>query len=115
MCLQWWPVDIVQGEQNMFSDDQAVGYFGRKPLYYCVEAAGNYAKDVGSKPGVCSPLPYLRSISKDCPSDATKEEDCRDETKEDITCLWEGREELGGGEKGHNAAECCIWDAGLTS
>lgn len=32
-CLQWWPVDQIQGE----TVDEISGYMGRRPLYYCVE------------------------------------------------------------------------------
>lgn len=43
MCLMWWPVDIINGESAMFyKDPNAVSYTGRKPLYYCLEGAGNY-------------------------------------------------------------------------
>jgi hypothetical protein len=45
MCLNWWPVDIIQGESNIFSGDEVVGYKGRKPLYYCIESAGNYNRE----------------------------------------------------------------------
>ncbi|PIR81180.1 hypothetical protein COU24_00020, partial [Candidatus Kuenenbacteria bacterium CG10_big_fil_rev_8_21_14_0_10_39_14] len=41
MCLNWWPVDVIQGESNIFSDEKVAGYTGRKPLYYCLEAEGN--------------------------------------------------------------------------
>ncbi|NMC51125.1 hypothetical protein GYA54_00115, partial [Candidatus Kuenenbacteria bacterium] len=45
MCLMWWPVDIINGESNIFyKDPTAIGYTGRKPLYYCLEAAGNYSR-----------------------------------------------------------------------
>lgn len=44
MCLLWWPVDIISGEANMFSKDSTAGYTGRKPLYYCMEAVGNYKR-----------------------------------------------------------------------
>ncbi|HPA25471.1 MAG TPA: cohesin domain-containing protein [bacterium] len=42
MCLNWWPVDILPGETDIFGKNQTAGYLGREPLYYCVEAAGNY-------------------------------------------------------------------------
>ncbi len=41
-CLNWWPVDIIPGESDVFGNDPQVGYKDRKPLYYCLEAAGNY-------------------------------------------------------------------------
>ncbi|HOZ36615.1 MAG TPA: hypothetical protein PLR18_02175 [bacterium] len=44
MCLLWWPVDIISGEANMFSKESVAGYTGRKPLYYCMEATGNYQR-----------------------------------------------------------------------
>ncbi len=46
MCLLWWPVDIIQGESNIFSysEGSTTGYTGRRPLYYCLEAAGNYKR-----------------------------------------------------------------------
>ncbi len=42
VCLQWWPVDVISGEANIFSKDTVAGYVGRKPLYYCLESEGNY-------------------------------------------------------------------------
>ena len=45
MCLLWWPVDIISGEANTFSADSVAGYTDRKPLYYCLEARGNYARE----------------------------------------------------------------------
>lgn len=42
VCLQWWPVDILFGEANVFSDDPVAGYTGRQPLYYCLESSGDY-------------------------------------------------------------------------
>jgi len=40
-CLNWWPIDILSGETNIFNTTQ-VGYQGRSPLYMCVQAEGNY-------------------------------------------------------------------------
>jgi len=42
MCLNWWPVDILPGETDIFGSDEQAGYKGRQPLYYCLEAAGDY-------------------------------------------------------------------------
>lgn len=49
MCLNWWPVDIISGETDVFGSDEQAGYAGRQPLYYCLEAAGNYSykRDLG--------------------------------------------------------------------
>ncbi|MCH7493053.1 hypothetical protein IID19_05765, partial [Patescibacteria group bacterium] len=41
-CLNWWPVDLLRGESNVFSSLRSTGYAGRRPLYQCVETAGNY-------------------------------------------------------------------------
>ncbi len=35
ICLQWWPVDIISGESDVFGGGEVVGYYGRAPLYYC--------------------------------------------------------------------------------
>lgn len=50
VCLQWWPVDVINGEANIFSNDPLVGYSGRKPLYYCLQARGEY--------------PYVKTVAK---------------------------------------------------
>ncbi len=42
VCLQWWPVDVINGESNIFSNSSLVGYQGPKPLYYCLQARGEY-------------------------------------------------------------------------
>lgn len=42
LCLNWWPVDIIPGETDVFGKDNQAGYMNRQPLYYCMEAAGNY-------------------------------------------------------------------------
>lgn len=35
VCLNWWPIDVLAGETNIFSDqDQSLT---RSPLYYCAE------------------------------------------------------------------------------
>jgi len=39
VCLSWWPVDILSGS-NIFSQDQAAGYSGRRPVYACAENLG---------------------------------------------------------------------------
>lgn len=41
-CIQWYPVDVIAGGQSILSSDAPAGYTGRKPLYYCTEASGNY-------------------------------------------------------------------------
>ncbi|MFC1622725.1 cohesin domain-containing protein, partial [Patescibacteria group bacterium] len=47
MCLNWWPVDIIAGETNIFGADEQAGYDGRQPLYYCLESASNYKGERG--------------------------------------------------------------------
>ncbi|HPL95587.1 MAG TPA: hypothetical protein PLF15_02330, partial [bacterium] len=42
LCLNWWPIDILPGEGDVFGTDKMAGYTGRKPLYYCLEAFYNY-------------------------------------------------------------------------
>jgi len=42
MCLNWWPVDILPGETDIFSSIEQAGYKDRQPLYYCLQAKGNY-------------------------------------------------------------------------
>ncbi len=42
VCLQWWPVDVLTGEANIFNNEPVVGYSGRKPLYYCLASRGDY-------------------------------------------------------------------------
>lgn len=37
VCISWWPVDILAGE-NIFAQDTNTGYQGRRPLYACAEA-----------------------------------------------------------------------------
>lgn len=41
-CLQWWPVDLLKGESNVFSSLKVTGYSGRRPLYMCLQSDGNY-------------------------------------------------------------------------
>ncbi|GEM_PF-2491136 len=53
-CLNWWPVDIIPGESDVFGNDPQVGYKDRKPLYYCLEAAGNYPFVRHRNPGTIS-------------------------------------------------------------
>ncbi|MFA6098899.1 MAG: dockerin type I domain-containing protein [Patescibacteria group bacterium] len=40
-CLNWWPVDLISGETDIFSNLKTTQYSGRRPLYYCMEAPGN--------------------------------------------------------------------------
>jgi len=41
-CLNWWPIDLIAGESNIFGESGAdVRYTGRRPLYYCMQAEGN--------------------------------------------------------------------------
>ncbi|MDD5289953.1 MAG: hypothetical protein PHT40_01985 [Patescibacteria group bacterium] len=42
LCLNWWPVDIIKGETDIFAAEAKAGYKDRKPLYYCLESAGKY-------------------------------------------------------------------------
>ncbi|MBI3956576.1 MAG: hypothetical protein HY340_01150 [Candidatus Kerfeldbacteria bacterium] len=39
LCLTWWPLDLLAGE-SPFTVPQNVGYDGRSPLYYCMQAEG---------------------------------------------------------------------------
>ncbi|MFA6272391.1 MAG: PA14 domain-containing protein [Patescibacteria group bacterium] len=41
-CITWWPVDVISGESSVFGTVDPAGYKGRRPLYMCVEATGNY-------------------------------------------------------------------------
>jgi len=41
-CITWWPVDVISGESSVFGTVEQAGYKGRRPLYMCVEASGNY-------------------------------------------------------------------------
>jgi hypothetical protein len=42
MCLNWYPVDILKGETDVFGADPIAGYHDRAPLYYCLESNGGY-------------------------------------------------------------------------
>ena len=44
-CLQWYPIDSVAGESLSVLGQQAIGYNGPAPLYYCLQAKGNYRDD----------------------------------------------------------------------
>ena len=44
LCLNWYPVDIIDGETDVFAADSQAGYTDRKPLYYCLEAPENFSK-----------------------------------------------------------------------
>jgi len=37
-CLSWWPIDLIHGEENILTNEEAVGYTDRQPLYMCAEA-----------------------------------------------------------------------------
>ncbi|MFA6512246.1 MAG: hypothetical protein WCV86_03940 [Patescibacteria group bacterium] len=42
-CVSWWPVDVIAGDTAVlgsFGGETQDGYAGRKPVYYCLEAAG---------------------------------------------------------------------------
>lgn len=41
-CLNWWPVDMLKGESDIFSALRPARYAGRSPLYMCVQAKGYY-------------------------------------------------------------------------
>ncbi len=41
-CLSWYPVDGISGESLTALGQEATGYDGPKPLYYCLQSAGNY-------------------------------------------------------------------------
>lgn len=43
-CLNWWPVDVIRGESNVFGSDQLTGYQDRAPLYLCAESIGQYGR-----------------------------------------------------------------------
>lgn len=47
-CLNWWPVDLLKGDSSAFSSLKITGYSGRRPLYMCLGAEGNYStpKDI---------------------------------------------------------------------
>lgn len=37
LCLQWWPVDVIQGESDVFGTETMAGYVDRTPLYICAQ------------------------------------------------------------------------------
>ncbi|MFH0828895.1 MAG: hypothetical protein V1907_01815 [Candidatus Kerfeldbacteria bacterium] len=43
VCLTWWPVDIIAGD-NIFGQDASAGYNDRQPLYACMESVGQWNK-----------------------------------------------------------------------
>lgn len=100
MCLLWWPVDIISGEANMFSKDSTAGYTGRKPLYYCMEAIGNYKRCglVGnsSTATICSDKYEVHNYYTGQNNAINRDDDCdRETTKKDYTfyvCRNEYRE-----------------------
>ncbi len=47
-CISWWPVDIVQGESDIFGSEASAGYKDRIPLFMCAESSGTpYLPQVG--------------------------------------------------------------------
>ncbi|XOU94420.1 MAG: hypothetical protein ACNFW9_06355 [Candidatus Kerfeldbacteria bacterium] len=41
-CLNWWPVDLLSGESDVFGTLPPFNLKIRQPLYMCLEAEGNY-------------------------------------------------------------------------
>lgn len=40
VCISWWPVDVVAGDNIFGTEDEFAGYDQRRPLYACTEAYG---------------------------------------------------------------------------
>jgi len=91
MCLQWWPVDIIRGEGNIFSNDEVVGYSGKKPLYYCLEAEGNY-KRTDLDLGICRGPSYDDVYTDDPEGEVNTNEEKDDQGNFPKFPIWEDKD-----------------------
>jgi len=68
-CVQWWPIDIVQGETNVLGKIDTESFLDApSPLYYCLES-----KDKDPE----LPMPRLVCLAKNSPgANAQKYESC---------------------------------------
>ncbi len=41
-CINWWPVDLLRGEDSLFGSLPQYRYTGRTPVYMCLSTTGNY-------------------------------------------------------------------------
>ncbi|MFA6908406.1 MAG: dockerin type I domain-containing protein [Patescibacteria group bacterium] len=65
ICLNWWPIDVITGEPNIFGQEAQAGYNDRSPLYFCEQADGVSSNaqvvirktSCGSQYGYCSNQP----------------------------------------------------------
>ncbi len=45
-CINWWPVDLLKGESNVFGTLGTTGYSGRRPLYMCLQGDDSANRNV---------------------------------------------------------------------
>ncbi len=57
ICMNWWPVDIVQGDVNLLGSGNVVDIDYANNLYYCLHSTGNI-----SLPIQTSPKNYLQTF-----------------------------------------------------
>ena len=77
-CLQWWPIDLLQGEALRNRLTQFTPYKGPKPLYMCVLGRGNSVRNISFSSNINDgnaeekknhkPLPWLPSEHEDSDS-----------------------------------------------
>lgn len=52
VCLNWWPVDIIQGDIDFFDDGEVVDMNIANDVYYCINSSGGVTFD--AQAGYCS-------------------------------------------------------------
>ncbi len=73
-CLQWYPIDILQGEKNLF-DYNTNAVYSQGPSYYCVGTTGEFSWYYNQDPENISPQCSNKAdLAASCPS--TKEKYC---------------------------------------
>ncbi len=40
-CINWWPIDVLEGESAQLNSLPPLNYAGRRPLYMCLESSGS--------------------------------------------------------------------------
>lgn len=78
LCIAWWPVDAIRGEENAFGIEKSAGYGGPFPTYMCVQSR-LYAQGPGEFQAGCVDGGSGKCEAKDCNRHQQRARDlCRD-------------------------------------
>ncbi len=92
ICISWWPVDAIRGEENAFGTEKTAGFNVASPVYFCLQnrlytqpptafwASEMYDRDPAS-PNYGNPVTAHGSICIDASGQGCDRSECRNNAR----------------------------------